>query len=361
MLLKPYQIIKQQLIAIEGIKLITWFNNQIKAGTLHTVPIVLIEFPEGLTPETLNRQEQQAELIIRVHLVSKLHSDKDGSVQDSLMETHEQLAQLIYNQLHGFSYEENDEQIINSLDRTTYLLDMDNPGLAISSQEFECLLYQPTVTPMYVPHEKPPPEIIPDNSREEFIDLTSPAGGEELIAGEVCTITWDQFLLHGNVKIELINEGLEMSEIINDEAYGNSFDWQIPDEITLDENYKIKISSLNNTDIFDISDEFEIGEGLPDEFITILTPNGGETWVQGENYNILWDQYLLSGNVKITLFNRTDPVLTISNNAPGTSFNWTIPVVVGYSRDYKIEIRGIDNPNVFDTSNNAFTINVPKK
>ena len=359
MLLKPYQIIKNQLITIEAIKLITWFNNQIQAGTLHTAPVALIEFPDDLNPETLNRQQQQAELVTRVHLVSKIHSGKDGSIDDTLMQAHELLAQLIYDKLHGYSYEENNEQIINSLDRVNYGLDMNNPGWAITTQDFECLLYQPTVTPMYIPHEKPPANIIPDNSRAEFIRVISPNGEETLTAGDTYLISWDQFLLSGKVKIELTGGGLEDPLVISEEADGRSFEWDVPEDIQPGSDYLIRIESLNNSNIYDASDEvFEIAGP---EYIQIVSPNGGESWLAGESYSIQWQSQLAGGSVTIKLLDRNIPVLVISNHAIGQEFNWAIPSGQSYSRDYAIEISRNNNPAISDRSDTSFTINALKK
>lgn len=160
MFLKPYQIIKSALGNIDGISLITWYNNQIDAGVLHTAPAILIEFPNDLVAETLNRQNQQAELIIRVHLVSKIHTDKDGSVADVMMIAHQQLADLIFDELQGLHFDDASGAVINSMMRVGVRLDMNAPGWAVTWQDFMCELYLHEVSLDYTLYPKPDPLII---------------------------------------------------------------------------------------------------------------------------------------------------------------------------------------------------------
>lgn len=159
MFLQPYQIIKAQLATISKVKLITWFNNQIDAGILHTVPAILIGFPEDLNPETLNRQDQQAELVTRVSLVSKLLTNKDGSVNELKVEAHEVLADEVFDHLDGFNYDTGGAAVLNSMMRVRVKIDTDTPGWIITHQDFACVLYLESINPDYRLIDKPAPDI----------------------------------------------------------------------------------------------------------------------------------------------------------------------------------------------------------
>jgi hypothetical protein len=134
--------IKTRLIENAAIKLVTWYNNQDAEGILHTTPAVFIEFPDAMAIQQLQGQYQQTPLTIRLWLITKILSQADGSVSDELMQDHETLAQDIYNRLHlkrvilgGFN-------VTNSFVRTQCELDMSNPGIVITKQDFECMAYQ---------------------------------------------------------------------------------------------------------------------------------------------------------------------------------------------------------------------------
>ena len=151
-----FNAVKERLITIEQLKLVTWYNNQGSDAIIHAVPAAYISFPDVLEAETLNNQNQHAPITIRVHLYSKLHTNKDGSIRGSNMVTHETLAGLIFDALQSWSLDDKGEPVLNSMMRTRMELDMNEPGWAITTQDFECMVYQLPVTPDYTLQDKPP-------------------------------------------------------------------------------------------------------------------------------------------------------------------------------------------------------------
>jgi hypothetical protein len=72
----------------------------------------------------------------------------------------ENLATEVYDHLQGMGYDMADSQrLFNSMNRTGYQEDANTPGWIDIIQNFECILYQPTVTTRYTAMEKMPPEI----------------------------------------------------------------------------------------------------------------------------------------------------------------------------------------------------------
>jgi len=139
-----FKVIHALISNDKAFKLVTWYNNQLSEGTIHTTPAVYIQFAGDLKPETLHFQLQQAPITLRVFLVNKLFSKTDGSIDTNILQTTEDLAESIYYSLQGFdSMMYNGDIMINSLQRTNYTIDMDNPGWIIITQDFECMIYQP--------------------------------------------------------------------------------------------------------------------------------------------------------------------------------------------------------------------------
>lgn len=153
-----YNEIETRLKGAESFKLVTWYNRQDVDGIVHTVPAVFIEFPEPMRTETLQGQHQQALLTVRVHLVSKIVSRKDGSINNDTVAAHEALVDDIYNSLHERSIVIDEDKHTTALERTALQLYMGIPGWAITRQDFQCMAYQhPVTTGIIIP--TPPPDI----------------------------------------------------------------------------------------------------------------------------------------------------------------------------------------------------------
>jgi hypothetical protein len=90
--------------------------------------------------------------------------------------------------------------------------------------------------------------------------------------------------------------------------------------------------------------------------ITVTSPNGGERWIKGTTYAITWTDNI-SGNVKIRLLNGSAVAAVIAASTPSDgSFDWTIPTSLADGRNYKVEVRSVDNATIKDQSDRRFTI-----
>ena len=99
--------------------------------------------------------------------------------------------------------------------------------------------------------------------------------------------------------------------------------------------------------------------------ITVTSPNGGESWKVGEAYNITWESSGVE-NVDITAFNMaSNNLYVVANAIPAylKTANWTVGNNLGGSitpvGNYIIKIVDHTNSQVFDTSDNYFTIVMP--
>lgn len=141
MLLEIYKNLKTVLNTIDSIQYIDWFNDQY-SGTIHTVPAVFIEFPNPLLFETLSKEMSQADLTVKLHIVSKALSSQTGSIQEGVLIAHENINNAVFKALQGVSLFIMGLEIHNSLNRTNYEHHQYMKGWLVTTQEFECELYQ---------------------------------------------------------------------------------------------------------------------------------------------------------------------------------------------------------------------------
>lgn len=120
-----------------------------------------------------------------------------------------------------------------------------------------------------------------DQSSEVFtvyrrtISLNSPDGGEMLITGKIHTITWTKSGF-SNVKVEYSTNNGSSWIVIDSNATGGGIQWIIPN--TPSANCRIRVSDRTEASVNDLStDVFTIA--IP--AITILSPNGNESWRAG--------------------------------------------------------------------------------
>ncbi|MFH2030603.1 MAG: hypothetical protein ABIJ40_08330 [Bacteroidota bacterium] len=117
------------------------------------------------------------------------------------------------------------------------------------------------------------------------IKVTSPNGGEKWIGNSSKTITWTSIQV-GNVKIEYsINNGVDWIVIAANTPSDGFYTWE-PVPNTPSTNAKVRISNVESNNPSDESDGVFSIE--PESFITVLAPNGGESWISGSNQYIRW-------------------------------------------------------------------------
>ncbi len=126
----------------------------------------------------------------------------------------------------------------------------------------------------------------------------------------------------------------------------------------------VLVSTLYTVDAGNIGQEVtDTANTLQGTSITVVSPNGGESWLIGTTHTIKWSS---TGNhrsdIRIELFkggilNRTISVSTANDG----SYRWTIPSEQVLGTDYKIKITNMSNVADYDFSNDNFTINGSSK
>ncbi|MFH1010360.1 MAG: clostripain-related cysteine peptidase [bacterium] len=99
------------------------------------------------------------------------------------------------------------------------------------------------------------------------------------------------------------------------------------------------------------------GEELPAATITVIAPNGGETWTSGQTHSITWTSSNLGGGARIQ-YNGNWPSGTwetiVDSTADNGSYSWLVTNPSTHAA--RIRISGVTNPSVSDTSNDNFSI-----
>jgi hypothetical protein len=123
--------------------------------------------------------------------------------------------------------------------------------------------------------------------------------------------------------------------------------------LTADQNINGGANNAALTDAF-------IARGLitqtPPE-ITVLSPNGGESWTVGNVRNILWNSQSVTGNVKIELSRdggTTYEIIAASTTNDGVE---GITVTGPASTQCRARVSAVNDASVNDVSDNNFTIN----
>jgi len=188
------------------------------------------------------------------------------------------------------------------------------------------------------------------------VTVTYPNGGGSQVLG--CgnnTITWTSSNCTGNMKIEYYCDA-SWKTIVNSTANDGSYVWDIPQN-TVCTNSKVKITNLDNTGSWDMSDNYFKIDCPPIAVcnIEVTNPNGGETI--GCNHSIQWNSSNTSGNVKIEY--ECDGIwhTIISSTPDDGTFIWSIPT--NTHCDAIVKISDVANPPCSDVSDNPFRIDCP--
>jgi hypothetical protein len=171
-------------------------------------------------------------------------------------------------------------------------------------------------------------------------------------------ITWSSTGAVGDSVKILARGGGQTFTVTPSTNNDGGFNWPIPATQLSGADYTIEVSSLAYPSILDSSNAtFSI---TTPSSITVTTPNGGETYLQGAVLPIAWNFTGAVGeSVKILARGggQTFTVTPSTNNDGG--FNWPIPAAQFPGTDYTIEVSSVTTPTVLDQSDASFTIAAP--
>ena len=188
------------------------------------------------------------------------------------------------------------------------------------------------------------------------ITVTVPNGGETWQRGTPHTVMWSYTGSPGSyVKIVLLKGGTEIGTISANTSIGSggagSFTWNINPSGSTGSDYKVKISSISQPTINDLSNNnFTLTPVPTTPRITVTSPNGNETWQRGTPHKVTWSYTGIPGSmVKITLLKAGVEVGTINastsiGSSGAGSYTWPISSSGTTGSDYKVKVQSISQP-----------------
>ncbi len=188
------------------------------------------------------------------------------------------------------------------------------------------------------------------------ITVTSPNGGEQINANSTKNVTWTSTGSINNVKIEYTtNSGVTFTLVTSSTPNTGSYSWMVPNTPTA--SARIRISDVaNETASKDVSNTNFTILAAAAPTLTLVTPNGGESWSIGSTKSISWTNTGTIANVKLEYsINSGVNYSLITSSTPNTgSYLWTIPNVS--SASVRVRVSDASNTTIKDASNANFTI-----
>jgi len=184
------------------------------------------------------------------------------------------------------------------------------------------------------------------------ITVTQPNTATTLYSGNSATIAWtSQYLTSSFVRIELTTDnGTSWADVASVTENDGSYSWTVPNVQSA--NCRIRISEYNNAVV---NDESNVNFSIAKPFITITSPNGGETWEGCTQQYIYFNSGGISGAYIMKYSTDNGFTWNSAGSTSGSPFTWN-PVVNTPSTQCLVKIYSNSNPAIADSSDAPFTI-----
>lgn len=183
-------------------------------------------------------------------------------------------------------------------------------------------------------------------------------------------ITWKYYGNPGtNVKLELLKGGAVNRIIVESVGVGadgtGSYNWTVPADLPLENDYSIRVTSVENSQYTATGSQFAIINPL-----AVTAPAEGNTWNAGTVQSVTWnygnaDLSYTSGKVVLELLKGGTLQRTIVSPENGAvlgsngtgSYSWTVPADLPVGSDYSIRVSTTDGR--YPAESSLFTIANP--
>jgi hypothetical protein len=230
------------------------------------------------------------------------------------------------------------------------------------------LLLSLTISVSAAPPQRGPSAVKPVTGLQPkpiaFLTVTLPKNGDYWQIGEYEGVYWNYNAAAGkNVNIWLYKGSSSVLKIVSKLDIENTVHhWRVPESIVPGNNYQIMIESVEKQGVKAYSSGYFTIRKVPTG-ITVMAPNGGQTWIRGTTQTIGW---IYTG--------KPGPTVTITLESPGAlsflivknfpiyqqlehmgSYKWLIPGMLTPGSNYKIKIQ-VTNTQYLDSSDQPFVI-----
>ncbi len=183
------------------------------------------------------------------------------------------------------------------------------------------------------------------------LSIASPNGGEVWTQGSSRTVVWNSSSGIPSVKLEYsVNSGTDWTTIVESTSNQGIYQWPVPDRGS--NQALIRISKDDDASVSDVSDEPFTIVGAT---LSLVSPNGGESWKVGEQRNILWNSTGSLSSIRIEYSTDAGAWQEITASTENNSrFDWTVPQV--NSSNVMVRISDAADGTPADTSDVSFSI-----
>jgi hypothetical protein len=191
---------------------------------------------------------------------------------------------------------------------------------------------------------------------EPGVRVLAPNGGELLRPETTYTIAWDTVGIgRSDMRIELYRQTELQSVLSSATANTGEFVWTLPASQPSASDYFVKVSSVADPRRTDASDSRFAIQAPPG--ITLLTPNGGESFLQSHRYRIAWtSRGIPASSVLLELYEGNQPTtVAMVSLFPGW-FDWRVTPLNPAGSDYRIKITSLWDSSYSDQSDAPFQI-----
>ncbi len=172
------------------------------------------------------------------------------------------------------------------------------------------------------------------------ITVIDPSGGEIWQAGNPHTIRWTTAGVCGSLfRVDLLVDGVPCLALA-EAAVGDSLVWEAEQCNGLNGGYRIRVSDPQSEASGSSATSFSISPPPPPACsILVITPAGGEEWLEGTGYEIRWVSFDCSDLVRIDLLREGLPCSTLaaSTEDDGT-FIWFAARCDGAESGYRVKV-----------------------
>jgi Leucine-rich repeat (LRR) protein len=193
--------------------------------------------------------------------------------------------------------------------------------------------------------------IVPSSTANLII--ASPNGGERLTVGSTHEITWTSSGTVGEIKIEYSTDnGVSWSELAASTENDGSHSWVVPD--VQSDGCLVRASETDGAPADTSDAAFSIVKSVS---ITVLAPNGGESWEACSSHDITWAGSGNINNVKVEYSADSGVSWTtiVESTANDGVYNWMVPDAQSDACLVKVSRPGSDE-EVWDISDTLFSI-----
>lgn len=194
------------------------------------------------------------------------------------------------------------------------------------------------------------------------VTVIYPNGGETLQTGDLVAIIWEASEVCGSsVRLDLLFDGALCQTLADSVQNLGALAWTVTQCASQEEaGYTVRVTDRDSGQYDDSDAAFTIIDSSPQCELTVAHPNGGESFLDGDQVEIAWNVSEGCGeSVMIELLRASAPCDTIAASVPNSgSYSWSATPCGADSSDYTIRISDLES-EVSDQSDESFTIRMP--